>query len=272
MFAVLVDQKLGRAGIAIVHRPGQPDGVVQNFLPRLLRQVLCRSQLHDLLMSSLNTAVALEQMHNLAVAITEQLHLDMLGSVEEALDKDGTVAEGRFGLGRGAFKGVLETVLVSDDPHAPATATKGCLDDDGKAMFVRELLDLFESTDGPVRPRNHWYPAFDGQLTSGNLVPERFNHIRGRTNELSGKWRQEDRGNRRCVCIRIWMGVGVDVGVREREKGENEHRTYDQTSFLNVPRKLGILREEAITLRSGEHWRFPQHVFWQGGPNLGVSC
>src|SRR5690349_13865912 len=94
-------------GLTVVDRLGQTDGVGKNGIARLKRQVLGGSNLDDLLVSALDRAVTLVQMDDVAVVVAEQLDLDVLGLVEEALDKDGAVAEGALGLRGGALKRLL---------------------------------------------------------------------------------------------------------------------------------------------------------------------
>ena len=91
--------------------------------------------------------------------VAQQLDLDMLGPVQEALDKDGAVAKGGAGLGRGALEGVLQGVGITDDAHAAASSAKGGLDDDGEAMFVGEGPDLLVASDGAVGA------GYDGDVT-----------------------------------------------------------------------------------------------------------
>ncbi len=86
------------AGVAVVDRLGQLDGVAQDGVPRLDGEVLGRRDLHHLLVAALDGAVALVQVHDVAVVVAQELHLDVLGPVEEALDKDGAVAKGALSL------------------------------------------------------------------------------------------------------------------------------------------------------------------------------
>ena len=91
---LLVDQELGGTGVAVPDRLGQAHGIGKDSLSDVLGKILRRRNLNDLLMSALDGAVTLVQMHNVSVVITEKLDLNVLGSVEEALNEDGAVSEG----------------------------------------------------------------------------------------------------------------------------------------------------------------------------------
>ena len=91
---LLVDKELSGTGIAVVDRLGQLDGIVKDGITSLNRQVLCGGNFDNLLMTALDGAVTLVQVDDVAVVVTEELDFNVLGSVEETLDEDGTVAKG----------------------------------------------------------------------------------------------------------------------------------------------------------------------------------
>lgn len=181
---LLVNQELGGTSVAVVDRLGESDSVVQDGLAGLLGQVLRRGKLDDLLVTSLDTAVTLEQVDHVTVAVTQKLDFNVLGAVQEALDEDGTVAESRLGLGCGTLEGLLELLLLPDNSHTTATTTEGSLDDDGESVLVGEALDFFELLDRAVGTGNDGDLALDGELTGRDLVTKGVNGVGGRTNEL----------------------------------------------------------------------------------------
>lgn len=181
---LLVNQELGGTSVAVVDRLGESDSVVQDGLAGLLGQVLRRGKLDDLLVTSLDTAVTLEQVDHVTVAVTQKLDFNVLGAVQEALDEDGTVAESRLGLGCGTLEGLLELLLLPDNSHTTATTTEGSLDDDGESVLIGEALDFFELLDRAVGTGNDGDLALDGELTGRDLVTKGVNGVGGRTNEL----------------------------------------------------------------------------------------
>lgn len=90
---LLVNQELSCTRIAVLDALRQPDGIGQNVVARLNRQILRRRNLNDLLVATLDGAITLVQMHNVSKVVTKKLDLNVLGLVEEALDEDSAVAE-----------------------------------------------------------------------------------------------------------------------------------------------------------------------------------
>ena len=84
-------------------------------------------------MAALEAAVALAEVDDVAVAVCEDLKLDMAGAVEVFFHINGVVAEGGAGLGAGDGPGFFELVPGQGDFHAAAAAACGCLDEDGVA-------------------------------------------------------------------------------------------------------------------------------------------
>ena len=66
---LLIDQELGSACIAIVDRLGKLDGIIQDGLTHVQRQIFGRSQLHDLLVTTLHAAVSLVQVDDIAEVV-----------------------------------------------------------------------------------------------------------------------------------------------------------------------------------------------------------
>ena len=182
---LLVDQELGGTGIAVVDRLGQLHGVVEDGIAYLNREILCRSQLDDLLVATLHGAVTLVQVDDIAKVVTQQLYLNMLGPVQEAFDEDGAVAKGRTGLGGGTLERLLQCVRLPDDTHTTSTTAECGLDDDGKAMFVGERLDLLVLLHGAGGTRDDGDLALDCELSSRDLVAQCLNCGGRRPNELS---------------------------------------------------------------------------------------
>jgi hypothetical protein len=135
---LLVNQELSGTSVAVVDRLGELHRIVQDGLTNIRWKILGWRKLNNLLMSALHGAVALVQMHNVAMVITQQLNLNVLWLVEEALDEDRTVAESGLGLGCGTLKMLLQRVLVAHNTHTTTTATIRGLDDDWEAVLVGE--------------------------------------------------------------------------------------------------------------------------------------
>lgn len=218
---LLVDQELGGTSVAVVDRLRELDGIVEEGLADIRGKILGWGKLNDLLMSALDGAVTLVQVDDVAVVVSEELDLNVLGLVEEALDEDGAVAEGGLGLGGGAIKGLLESLLLADDTHTAATATVGGLDDDGEAVFVGELLDILELLDSALGTGDDWDAGLDGKGSGRDLISERVDDL--------GRWADE-----------------LNSHVSDWELVKSSTTTYDKASLLNIASKLGILGKETV--------------------------
>jgi hypothetical protein len=180
---LLVDQELGGTGVAVLDGLGQSNGISQDLVADIDGEVLGGSNLDDLLVTTLDGAVTLEQVDNVALVVTEQLDLNVLGLVEEALDEDSTVAEGGLGLGGGTLKGITQGSLVADYTHTTATTTEGSLDDNGEAILISEGLDFVVVLNGALSTGDNRDVALDSEATSRNLVTKSVNGVWGRAHE-----------------------------------------------------------------------------------------
>ena len=96
-----IHQELDRAGADIVGGVRDLQRVVAQ-LAALHRVEIGRGRaLHDLLVAALDRAVALEQMHRIAVLVAEHLHLDMARPLDQLFQIDLVLAEGGLGLALG---------------------------------------------------------------------------------------------------------------------------------------------------------------------------
>lgn len=94
---LLINQELGGTSVTVVDGLSEADSIVQDGLSDIGWEILCWSNLNDLLMTSLDRAISLVQVNDVAEVVTEELDLNMLWFVEESLDEDGSVTEGRLG-------------------------------------------------------------------------------------------------------------------------------------------------------------------------------
>ena len=120
---LLVDKELGGTSISIVDGLGEPDSILEDLIADIDWEVLCGRNLYHLLVSALDGAVTLVQVDDIAMIVTQELDFNMLGLVEESLDKDGAVSEGTLRLGCGSLKRLLELGLLADHTHTASTTT-----------------------------------------------------------------------------------------------------------------------------------------------------
>src|SRR5690606_13891244 len=140
---LLVDEELAGAGAAVGDVLGEPhrrlgDALAQAVVER--RGPL----LEELLVAPLDRAVALEELHDLALAVAEDLDLDVLGLLDVLLDVELGVAEGGAGLLLGVDELALEVGVALHDAHAAAAAARRRLEDQREADLLRERLGLGE--------------------------------------------------------------------------------------------------------------------------------
>ena len=135
-------------------------------------------------MPPLDGAVAFVKVNKVAMVISKQLDFNVFRFVKEALNKDSAVAESRCSLRSGALECIFQGFLLSDDAHATATSSKGGFDDDGEAIFVRELLDFLVLFNSSLCTGNDGDIGGDCQLSSRDFVPKSVDYLGRRTNEL----------------------------------------------------------------------------------------
>lgn len=114
-------------------------------------------------------------MRDRAVAIADDLHLDMTGLPDQPLSIDAIEAERRLGLGLAAGIGFREIGGVLDNTHAAAAAAGHRLDHDRRIAAERgeERCDLVERR-RPAGAGNDRHAAALCQLPCRDLVAEQF--------------------------------------------------------------------------------------------------
>ena len=127
-------------------------------------------------MPSLNRALPLPKMSNVARAIPENLDLDMPRGGHEALDINLAVAKGRARFRLAPFERFLQLGGAANDAH-PAAATAGDrLDYDRAVRRRKKALGLRKARRacGPGQNRNS---ALLRELPRAYLVAEQFQHV-----------------------------------------------------------------------------------------------
>ena len=128
--AVDVDEKLDRAG-SCDSRPiaQRRTAASQMSRRRPAGERDARRDFDDLLMAPLHRAVALPQMHEVAVRIAEDLHLDVLRALRCTRSRNTSDRPKAAAASRCASASLLGEVLVArDDAHAAAAAAEARLD------------------------------------------------------------------------------------------------------------------------------------------------
>ena len=134
-------------------------------------------------MPPLQGAFALEQRQQIAVAVADDLHLDVARILDEFLDQHAVVAEGGLGLALGADNGGGKFCSRTHDPHAAAAAAGGRLDQNRKADPVGGLRQRRLVLGFAVIARHQRHAGLFHQHLGAGLRAHRPHHVGGRTDE-----------------------------------------------------------------------------------------
>ena len=181
--AVAIEQELHRAGADIADGAGGRDRGRRHRRPQLRREAGGRRLLHHLLVPALEGAVALEHVHHIAVAVGEDLDLDVAWPLQIGLEQHPLVAEGAGRLALGGGEGGGEILGALDHAHALATAAGDRLDEHRKADLRRRRCERLGRLAGVVRAAQHGHAGlFHGRL-GGGLVAHGADDRRRRADE-----------------------------------------------------------------------------------------
>ena len=139
---VAVDEELDRASPGVIHRLGRCHRRLAHTGAQIVVEEGAGGLLDDLLMATLHRALAIEEVHDVAVAVPEHLDLDVVRLLHQPLHEDGRVAEGGASLALRTLEGGQEVALVEDGPDALAPAAGRGLEHDGEADLGRRLLQF----------------------------------------------------------------------------------------------------------------------------------
>ena len=118
-----------------------------------------------------------------AVAVGDQLHLDVAGAGHQALEEDGAVAEGAQRLVAGALVGVLEVGRRGDHPDAAAAAAGGRLEHQRVADLRGGGQRVLEGVDRAAAPGRHRHADLLGDQLGADLVAEPAHRVGARADE-----------------------------------------------------------------------------------------
>lgn len=134
--ALLVEQELDGAGVAVADLLRELDRVGADPVAQLGVEVRRRGQLDDLLVTPLHRAVALVEVDDVAHGVGEDLHLNVPRLHDGLLEEHRRVAEGGLRLARRGLDGLAQLSGLQDAAHtAPATTGDG-LDEHREAQLV----------------------------------------------------------------------------------------------------------------------------------------
>ena len=134
-------------------------------------------------MAALHRAVALAQVHGVAVCIGQHLHLDVPRLHEKLFQIDLVVAEGHGRLAARCVEALFQLVGRMHLAHALAAAAGACLHEHGISHFLGKGAGLFHRLHRPVAAGHRGHAQFAHGLLGGGLIAQRIDAVRRRSYE-----------------------------------------------------------------------------------------
>ncbi len=165
-------QIFDRAGAGIAGLAADRLGRAMDFRALVVGEKRRRRFFHELLVAPLQRAVAGADHDDVAVAVGEDLGLDVARRVEKTLHEALAAAEGGLAFAHGRVEGILDIVLAAHDLHAAAAAAEGRLDDDRQAVFLGEFTYRIGVIHRAVGAGHERRAGGDRDLARGDLVAQ----------------------------------------------------------------------------------------------------
>ena len=178
----VVDEELDRARVHVADVRGELHGVGADAVAELGVEVRRGGDLDDLLVAALDRAVALEEVHEPAVPVGEDLYLDVPRADHRPLEVDGGVAERALGLAAGGADGLLEVVEIGDEAHAAPAAAVRRLDEDRHPEVLGERHDVGALLEQLGRAQDR-QARLDRGRAGADLVTDPLEDLGGRPDE-----------------------------------------------------------------------------------------
>ena len=164
------ENEFDRAGVAVARRRREPHRGGADVVAQRRRQARRRRFLDDLLEAALHRAFALEQMDRIALAVADDLHLDVARPLDIGLGVDAAVAEIALRLAGGDARGLprvrrRERTMLMPLPPPPAAA----LISSGKPIASRSPRKASRSPVGVDRRRDR-HAVRAREIAGGDLV------------------------------------------------------------------------------------------------------
>jgi hypothetical protein len=132
-----VNEKLHGTGVLVARAAGHFNCSASHARTKLCIQKRRGALFDQLLMPPLYRAFPLEQMHDVAVTIAENLKLDVTGLLDETFEIDRRISEARTGFRTRLGERHREIIHGLDDAHALAAATRHGFDEKRKSYRLR---------------------------------------------------------------------------------------------------------------------------------------
>lgn len=139
---LLVDQELCSSCVLVSDMLGQLDGIVEDSISDRGSKGLCRGNLDNLLVTTLDRAITLEEMDDVSSAIGQKLDLNVTGLVQETLNEHGAVTECLLGLRGSTLESLCEIGLAANHTHTSSTTSHSCLDNNWEAVFYLIIVQI----------------------------------------------------------------------------------------------------------------------------------
>ncbi len=240
-----IHQELDRAGMGVAHRCHQLQRAAAQRGTSCRVQVGRRGAFHHLLVAPLHGAVALVQMHQIAVLVAQDLHLDVACAADQLLEIDLVVAEGGQRLAPRGFQRRRQLGCGFDDTHAAAAAAPAGLEHDREADAGCERGASRIVIRQRRRRRHHRHAGRHRGMARRHLVAQRAHHFGARADptqpggdDLLGKVR----------VLRQEAVAGVD-GVDAGAPGDAQDVVAVQVGrqrFLALADQVALVGLEAV--------------------------
>ena len=169
-----IDEEFHGASVLITDLAAQLDGSFTELTHDLWIEIDGRGDFDDFLVSSLNGAISLMEVHNIAVFVAEDLHFDVFGASDKAFEENGGVAKSDAGFVLGFLQEWEQLGLITDHSHAASTPTEGGFDDERKADVFGKLFGEGGIGDRILGAWNGGNADLFGDEAGGGLVAHHF--------------------------------------------------------------------------------------------------
>src|SRR5262249_12086389 len=128
-------------------------------------------------------AISLPQVHEAAMLVAENLHLDVLGARDETFDEHFGAPERGAGFALRFLKLASEFLFLPDDAHSTSAAAAAGFDDDGIADLRRRALQLGGVLDAVLGAGQRWHLRLHREPLGRGFVAEGIEQLRRRADK-----------------------------------------------------------------------------------------